>query len=468
MRSRGTGRDRVLLACVLALCGLGSLSASEVSAAPGYRLSFGSTAMTAESGGPLIVKGHRWGNNEPMVVDQVIENTDGSKTTRASIGQLVYEEYPGSVSHRHWHYKGFVRYQLRSISDLSLVRPDNKAGFCLSDPVLAPDFCGSLNPGALTVDEGLTPGVADYYNPLLEGQYIDVADVPPGDYWLVHWVNASKEICESSYANNAAGVKIALWPNGYGRAPYLATKEVLEPFPPLYADLNPPANCDEASPPAPKLPDLTQRAPAELSVSVVGADGGQTPPVTEQPAAPAAPALSMRGARRYVVTALTRRFKKRPRKLRQACRRSSPTSFVCRVRWRDRRYRYKGTVRIFTIRTQTGFERRVNLRVRRTAIQCNPGRRCSRTIKVKNMRFRTGAASTAARAVDAPSLTERVHFGQAAFPAGPAAYDAPFARPDVPGDLAGGARPASGNPVPTARRLVDLPFLCVPRRVRPS
>ena len=466
MRSRGTGRDRVLLACVLALCGLGSLGASAASAAPGYRLSFGSTAMTAESGGPLIVRGHRSGNNEPMVADQVIENTDGSKTTRPSIGQLVYEEYPGSVSHRHWHYKSFVRYQLRSISDLSLVRPDNKAGFCLSDPVLAPDFCGSLNPGALTVDEGLTPGVADYYNPLLEGQYIDVADVPPGDYWLVHWVNASKEICESSYANNAAGVKIALWPNGYGRAPYLATKEVLEPFPPLYADLNPPANCDEASPPAPKLPDLTQRAPAELSVSVVGADGGQTPPVTEQPAAPAAPALSMRGARRYVVTALTRRFKKRPRKLRQACRRSSPTSFVCRVRWRDRRYRYKGTVRIFTIRTQTGFERRVNLRVRRTAIQCTPGRRCSRTIKVKNMRFRTGAASTAARAVDAPSLTERVHFGQAAFPAGPAAYDAPFARPDVL--PAGGARPASGNAVPTARRLVDLPLLCVPRRVRPS
>jgi hypothetical protein len=456
----------LLLACVFALCGLGSLGASAVSAAPGYRLSFGSTAMTAGSGGPLIVKGHRMGINEPMVADQVIKNTDGSETTRPSIGQLVYEEYPGSLSHRHWHYKGFVRYQLRSVSDLSLVRPDNKAGFCLSDPALAPDFCGSLKPGALTVDEGLTAGVSDYYNPLLEGQYIDVANVPPGDYWLVHWVNASKEICESSYANNAAAVKIALWPNGYGRAPYLTTKEVLEPFPPLYADLNPPANCDEASTPAPKLPDLTQRAPAELSVSVVGDDAGQTPPVTEQPAAPgpAAPALSARGARRYVVTALTRRFKKRPRKLRQACRRSSPTSFVCRVRWRDRRYRYKGTVRIFTVRTQTGFERRVNLRVRRTAIRCVPGRRCSRTIKVTNMRFMTGGASTAARAVDAPSLTERVHFGQAAFPAGLAAYDAPFARPDVPGDLAaGGARLASGN-----ARLVDLPLLCVPRRVRAS
>jgi Lysyl oxidase len=441
-----------LLACVFALCGLGSLGASAVSAAPGYRLSFGSTALTADSGGPLIVKGHRLGPGEPMVADQVIENTDGSETTRPSIGQLVYEEYPGSVSHRHWHYKGFVRYQLRSVSDLSLVRPDNKAGFCMSDPELAPDFCGSLNPGALTVNEGLTPGVADYYNPLLEGQYIDVADVPPGDYWLVHWVNASKEICESSYANNAAAVKIALWPNGYGREPYLTTKEVLEPFPSLYADLYPPANCDpEASSPAPKLPDLTQRAPAELSVSVVGA--GQTPPGTEQPVAPAVPALSARGARRYVVRALTRRFKKRPGKLRQACRRSSPTSFVCRVRWRDRRYRYKGTVRVFTVRTQTGFERRVNLRVRRTAIRCVPGRRCSRTIKVKNMRFPTGGASTAARAADAPSRTTRVHFGQAAFPAGLAAA---------------GTRPAGGSAVPAARRLVDLPLLCVPQRVRTS
>ena len=439
MRSSKTARGRLLLACVFALCGLALLGAGAVAAAPGYRLSFGATAMTSDSGGPLIVKGQRSNVNEPMVVDQVIENTDGSQTKREGIGQLVYEEYPGSVSHRHWHYKGFARYQLRSVADLSLVRPDHKAGFCLSDPDLAPDFCGSLNPGALAVDEGLTPGVSDYYNPNLEGQYIDVADVPPGDYWLVHWVNASKEICESSYANNAAGVKIALWPNGYGRAPYLTTKEVLEPFPaaPLYADLNPPANCDQESTPAPKLPDLTQRAPAELSVSVVGDDAGQTPPVTEQPVAPgpAAPALGALGARRYVVTALTRRFKKRPRKLRQACRRSSPTSFVCRVRWRDRRYRYKGTVRIFTVRTETGFERRANLRVRRTAIRCVPGRRCSRTIKVTNMRFTTSGASP----------TERVHFGQAALPTGPA-----------------------GNAVPAARRLVDLPFLCVPRRVRAS
>ena len=114
---------------------------------------------------------------------------------------------------------------------MSLVRPDNKAGFCLSDPIYALDFCGSQKPGVLSVEEGLSPGVSDYYQPLLEGQYIDVADVPPGDYWLVHWVNTAKEICESNYANNAAAVKTSLWPKGYGGA-HLTRRRIVETLSP--------------------------------------------------------------------------------------------------------------------------------------------------------------------------------------------------------------------------------------------
>jgi Lysyl oxidase len=452
----------LLLACALALCALASLGAGAAAAAPGYRLAFGSTAQTTPTGGPLILKGHRSTTSEAMVADQIID-PDGSPTTRAGIGQLIYEEYPGSVSHRHWHYKGFVRYQLRSVTDLSLVRPDNKAGFCLSDPIYALDFCGSQKPQALSVDEGLSPGVSDYYNPLLEGQYIDVADVPPGDYWLVHWVNAAKEICESSYANNAAAIKIALWPNGYGRAPYLTTKEVVAPFTPLLGDVTPPADCAPAT--TPNLPDLVQKPPAELSVSVVGATG--QPPGTGEPAAPA---LSRKAAKRYVVKALTRRFGKRPKRLRQKCQRTSSTSFVCRVRWRTRRYRYKGTVRILTIPTQTGFQRRVNLRVKRTTLNCIPGRKCSKTITAKNMRFKKSGASTAARVSGAPGLDTRVHVGSAGFPAAfPADLAEPLGRGGVRSDLAaGGAGKPSDNALPADRRLVDLPLLCRPQRVRAS
>jgi hypothetical protein len=402
MRARSRGRGRVLLAAVLAACGLGSAGAGAVWAAPGYRLAFGSTVVTASDGGPLIIQGHRSSTGEPMMADQIVEYLSGG-TTRPNMGQLVYEEYPGSVSHRHWHYKGFVRYQLRATSDLSLVRPDNKAGFCLADPAYAPDYCGSMKPEALTVAEGLGRGTSDYYNPNLEGQWIDVADVPPGDYWLVHWVNSAKEICESDYKNNTAAVRIALWPNGYGVAPYFTVKEEREPFEPLYSDTGPPDDvCDLDPNPGWGPPDLVQKKPTELAVTPVGGEGAQVPPGTTPPgpsptvsvpAVASAPALREPLARRYVVRALTQRFHRRPRQVRQTCRRVSRTSFLCRVRWHDRRYRYRGGVRIFTARTRTGFERRFNLRVLRTDRRCARERRrgCSRTLEAKNIRFRSTA-----------------------------------------------------------------------------
>jgi Lysyl oxidase len=397
MRARGTTRGGVLLAGVLALCAWGSVGASAASAAPGYRLAFASTVDNAASAGPLIIRGHRSSTADPMMADQIIELSDDSQMTRPNMGQLIYEEYPDSLSHRHWHYKAFVRYQLRATSaGLPIVRPDNKAGFCLADPMYAPDFCGSLKPDALSVDEGLGPDTTDYYNPNLEGQYIDVTDVPPGDYWLLHWVNSGKEICESDYANNAAAVKIALWPNGYGAAPYFTLKESVEPFPPLFTDLDPPLDCGQGTTPAPKWPDLKQRQPSELSLTMVGADPEQGSSGNGQPggsstgSAPAAvaPTLTERLARRYAVKALTKRFHRRPRHLRVACRRTSRTDSLCRVRWRHRRYQFSGSVRIFTIRTRTGFERRFDLRVRRIDRRCTAElRSCSRTFKSKNVRF---------------------------------------------------------------------------------
>ena len=398
IRERSTSLGAVLAAGVLALCGLGVSWPSVASAAPGFRLAFASTVDNAAPAGPLIIRGHRMSTADPMAADQIIELSDGSQTTRPNMGQLIYEEYPGSLSHRHWHYKAFVRYQLRGTSaGLPIVRPDNKAGFCLSDPMYATDFCGSLKPLALSVDEGLGPGTTDYYNPNLEGQYIDITDVPPGDYWLLHWVNSGKEICESDYTNNAAAVKLALWPNGYGVAPYFTLKEAVEPFPPLFTDLDPPLDCGQGTTPAPKWPDLKQRQPSELAVTRVGGEppqgstGGGPPggsPPTRSAPAPVAPTLTAHLTRRYVVKALTKRFHRRPTHLRVACRRASRTSSKCRVRWRHRQYDYNGTVRIFTISTKTAFERRFDLRVRRTDRRCKQEpRSCLRSFKSTNARF---------------------------------------------------------------------------------
>jgi hypothetical protein len=397
MDDGGAKRVRLLLAAVLALYGLGCVGAGSASAATGYQLAFGSTVYGAPTEGPLIIHGHRAGTSDPMVADQIIRNEDASTTTRANMGQLIYEEYPGSLNHRHWHFKGFVRYQLRSVADLSLVRADNKAGFCLADADYAPDYCGYLKPAALEVSEGLGPDRTDYYSPSLEGQWIDVQDVPPGDYWLVHWVNSVKDICESDYSNNAAAVKIALWPNGYGVAPYFAVKQTVEPFPSLFIDLSPPVDCDGGSMPTPQFPDLVMRAPGELSVTPVP---GTAPPEPVGPGAPSAPTLTKRLARRYAVLALTQRFhRRRPKHARVACRGLSRTSFSCAARWRFGRYAYRGKVRIFTARTKSSFERRFDLRIRRTNRVCaaRHGTRCSRTVKATNVRFRRALPKVASR-----------------------------------------------------------------------
>jgi Lysyl oxidase len=411
MDDRGAKRGRALLVVLLGSLGLASVGSGLASAATGYKLAFGSRVDAAATGGPLIIRGHRAAIGDPMMADQIVKHTDGSTTTRANMGQLIYEEYPGSVSHRHWHYKGFVRYQLRSVSDMSLVRPDNKAGFCLSDPVYALDFCGSQKPDALEVSEGIGPGTTDYYNPNLEGQWIDVQDVPPGDYWLLHWVNSTKEICESDYSNNAAAVKIALWPNGYGVAPYFALKDTAEPFPSLYPDPSPPFDCDSGSIPAPKFPDLVQRAPSELSVTPVpdptvpgsGQPGGGSPENPQGGGSPGgtttAPTLTKSFARRYAVLALAQRFRRRPTNVSATCWRLSRTSFRCAARWRFGRYAFRGKVRIFTARKEARFERRFSLRVRRTDTVCESRHRprCSRTVRATNVRFRRGLADVASR-----------------------------------------------------------------------
>ena len=240
---------------------MGAVSASATTA---YRLAFGSLVYGAPTAGPLIIHGHRAATSDRMVADQIIRNADGSTTTRASMGQLIYEEYPGSHDHRHWHYKA-LRPLPTAVGLGPVGCPPGQQGGVL--PVRRRLRAGQLRlpaPKALEVNEGLGPDRTDYYNPNLEGQWIEVQHVPPGDYWLVHWVNSAKRICESDYSNNAAAVKIALWPNGYGVAPYFTVKETVVPFPSLFSDLGPPTGCGGGSMPTPQLPDLVQRAPGEL------------------------------------------------------------------------------------------------------------------------------------------------------------------------------------------------------------
>ncbi|MBA2631331.1 MAG: hypothetical protein H0U84_09990 [Thermoleophilaceae bacterium] len=208
---------------------------------PRFSLAFDSRIGNgrAASVGPLIVSGRRSGLSEPMVAEQALMNANGSETIRPAIGGLTYET---SIDHAHWHYDDFDRYQLRRASDMSLVRPDNKTGFCMPDHLFTPDYCGSSNPNALEVREGLGRGYVDLYKANVEGQNIDVTGVPAGTYYLVHWANRDSSLCESNILNNVSATKLRLWPRGYGRAPYFRALEEVDTLPPPERQPRP-SNC---------------------------------------------------------------------------------------------------------------------------------------------------------------------------------------------------------------------------------
>ena len=187
-----------------------------------YRLWF--TAATDNVGiGPLIVSGQRVGIT--MRGLQRVRLSDGGTRAYPRVG---FWRYNHSSDHSHWHLLHYQRYELREQNGDVVVR-DRKSGFCLGDRYgIAPGrvvnrvsspvytaFCGLHEPKAQSVDGGTSVGFSDRYHSFLDGQNVDITNVPAGDYTLVHKTNTQLLIRELRYTNNAASVAIRLRrPNG--------------------------------------------------------------------------------------------------------------------------------------------------------------------------------------------------------------------------------------------------------------
>ena len=78
--------------------------------------------------------------------------------------------------------------------------------------------CGQYRPEATRVVMGTTPGYTDRYPAFFHGQNVDITNVPAGVYDLTHRVNASMQLRELRYDNDAASVRLRLtWRKGYPR-----------------------------------------------------------------------------------------------------------------------------------------------------------------------------------------------------------------------------------------------------------
>ena len=200
----------------------------------GTKLGF-SSATDNVGEGPIWIRGFRVSAGRPMRTQQLIQLSDGSTRVYEEAARLRYTPSP---THTHWHVLDFQRYELRRNDGTLLVR-DRKSGFCLADhyglaarrvaAFRGPRFlgnCAAFQPGALTVEQGSSPGYTDLYPAHFHGQNLELRGVPAGVYVLVHRANPQEQLEELDYSNNAASIRIRL--SWSGASPRVETLRVCQ------------------------------------------------------------------------------------------------------------------------------------------------------------------------------------------------------------------------------------------------
>ncbi len=118
-----------------------------------------------------------------------------------------------SECHGHYHFDGYAYYDL--IDDTGMVvATGHKQAFCLLDwsPWAWNDFGGDYTCG----NQGISLGWEDVYGSYLDCQYVDITDVPPGDYFLRISVNlplpetAVAPLVERDYENNVLELPVTV------------------------------------------------------------------------------------------------------------------------------------------------------------------------------------------------------------------------------------------------------------------
>lgn len=117
------------------------------------------------------------------------------------------EDFEYAACHDHLHYKDFAKYEL---SNGSTAKYGVKQAFCLIDLY---DWNGDGSQSSNGYDcsfQGITAGWGDIYDSSLDCQWIDVTDLPPGDYDLTVNVNAEHKLPEAGPHPNIATVTITI------------------------------------------------------------------------------------------------------------------------------------------------------------------------------------------------------------------------------------------------------------------
>ncbi|KAM8838745.1 protein-lysine 6-oxidase-like [Synchiropus picturatus] len=103
--------------------------------------------------------------------------------------------------HQHYHsMDAFSNYDLLDANNGRKVADGHKASFCLEDTGCESGFRRRF--ACTSHTQGLSPGCHDLYAANIDCQWIDITDVPPGNYILKVTVNPNHHVLESDFTNN--------------------------------------------------------------------------------------------------------------------------------------------------------------------------------------------------------------------------------------------------------------------------
>jgi hypothetical protein len=123
-------------------------------------------------------------------------------------GDDIPDQFEWSPAHGHLHFPGFADYRITNAS--GEVATGRKQAFCLMDiDDYAPD--GSDPGGGYDCEyQGISAGWEDVYDRDLPCQWVDVTDIPDGDYELSVTVNAQHKLAESGPGPNTVTIPLTL------------------------------------------------------------------------------------------------------------------------------------------------------------------------------------------------------------------------------------------------------------------
>jgi hypothetical protein len=178
--------------------------------------------------GPLELRPENDAKNDTTIAYQRIysHHQNGSPYVfrERQVGTFIFHP-----THGHWHFEGFALYQILEVTPEGGVgaelRRGEKVSFCIINTDNVPDslehsgWGGNYNSCGQNVLYGLRVGWGDTYTWNLAGQFIPIAGLPDGIYWLRSTADFENRLRETNNNNNSKKVKIQITGNSVSVVP---------------------------------------------------------------------------------------------------------------------------------------------------------------------------------------------------------------------------------------------------------